>query len=290
MPADGTRTLTLPDGRTLAWLELGEPAGRPAFYFHGYPGSRLEPLVGAEQVKSSGVRLIAIDRPGFGRSSFQPGRRILDWPDDVVALADHLGLARFACLGVSGGGPYALACGWRIPERLTRVAVVCGVAPFEVPEATQGMMLSNRLLFRASRLSAGVARLLVLPMLLALRVNPTRAAQMLNKRLPPPDRAVLGRPEVRDAFIRTALEAFRQGTKAAGQESRLYARPWGFRHEEVPAEIDLYQGERDVNVPPSMGRWQARALPHCNAHFYPDEAHISLVLNHLDEILGRLVA
>src|SRR5688572_28104051 len=122
-----TDTLTLSDGRKVGIAEFGAPAGRPVVYCHGFPASRLEARLAHEAAKEVGARLIALDRPGYGLSDFQPGRRIGDWPRDVVEAADALGVQRFAMLGVSGGAPYALACAALLPERITALGVVCGL-------------------------------------------------------------------------------------------------------------------------------------------------------------------
>ncbi len=280
----------LRDGRSLAWAEYGDPAGKPVLYFHGFPGSRLEPGFAGDDLARVGARLIAIDRPGFGRSTFQPGRRLLDWPDDVASFANSLGLDRFACMGVSGGGPYVLACALRLSERLTRAAVVCGVGPLDTPEGSRGMMRMNRLLFGTARYSRAAVRLVTALMARSLRRDPSAALERMTRSLPGPDRAALERPGALENFALSTLESLRSGTRGAGLEARLYARSWGFRLEEVTAEIELYQGELDVNVAPSMGRYQASALPHCKAHFYPSEGHLSLAFGHLEEIVRSLVS
>ena len=282
-------TMSLRDGRSLAWAEYGDPAGKPVLYFHGFPGSRLEARPTHDAAAKAGARVLAIDRPGFGHSSPKRGRRIMDWPADVCAFADHLALERFAAMGVSGGGPYAAVCAYRIPDRLTNVAIVCGVAPFDIPAATEGMMRMNRLLFGLSRYSELFPRLMMAVMARSMRRNPDAAIKQMRARMPEPDQKVLDRPELRGSFLGSALEALRQGTHEAGHESALYARPWGFRLEDISREVLLYQGELDVNVPPGMGRYQANALPNCRAHFYPDEGHISLVLDHSEEILAALL-
>jgi pimeloyl-ACP methyl ester carboxylesterase len=129
MPTDHANdtTIQLRDGRTLGYAEYGMRDGKALFYFHGHPGSRLEARLLAEQAKHSGIRLIGIDRPGMGLSCFQAGRHLLDWPLDVVELANSLHLDRFAVVGFSGGGPYALACAYRIPQRLTACGIIAGV-------------------------------------------------------------------------------------------------------------------------------------------------------------------
>jgi pimeloyl-ACP methyl ester carboxylesterase len=92
--------LTLADGRTLACLELGEPTGLPVIYLHGYPGSRLEARLAARAARQLQLRLLAPDRPGFGESTFQPGRTIGAWAADMLRLADEFALERFAIAGV----------------------------------------------------------------------------------------------------------------------------------------------------------------------------------------------
>jgi pimeloyl-ACP methyl ester carboxylesterase len=147
------RVLTLPDGRNLGYAEFGDPNGAPCLYFHFTPGSRLEPVAlfsGTRRTWLQGIRLIGVDRPGFGLSDPQPGRTLLDWPDDITALADHLGIERFAVLGASGGGGYALACAYALPQRLTAALVVSGLGPLDRPDAKAGMAWMNRLLYGLS--------------------------------------------------------------------------------------------------------------------------------------------
>src|SRR5690242_20405757 len=125
--------LRLPDGRCLSYGKHGAFDGTPVFYFHGSPSTSLEwNLSCTERLEQRlTTRVIAPDRPGLGRSDFQPDRRIADWPADVIALADRLELPSFGILAYSGGGPYAAACALKIPERLTRVVIVSGTAPFD---------------------------------------------------------------------------------------------------------------------------------------------------------------
>ena len=118
------KTIQLSDGRTLAYLDSGDPEGYPVFYFHGSPGSRLEGLMYDELNQQLGIRMIVLDRPGYGLSDFQEDRTYLDWADDVSEVADHLGIDRFAVLGWSSGGPHAAAVAHEIPERLTVAAIV----------------------------------------------------------------------------------------------------------------------------------------------------------------------
>src|SRR5436190_10650714 len=135
MTSSEWREIKLRDGRVLAYAEYGSPGGLPIIHCHGTPSSRVEGdlIFDAAIAAELGVRIIVPDRPGMGRSDFQPGRRIVDWPNDVLELAAALGLDRFAVLGESGGSPYAAACAALIPARVRALGLLGGVAPFDAP-------------------------------------------------------------------------------------------------------------------------------------------------------------
>ena len=277
------KTIRLQDGRTLSYAEYGDPSGKPLFYFHGFPNSR----VGAKHIGVAaarrGIRLIAPERPGFGLSDSKPGRRIGDWPDDVCELADALGIDRFALMGISGGGPYVAACALKIPERLTAVAIVSGLAPMVERKAVADMSRWNRLMVRLQRYLPWITRVNLWLMEQMVRRFPGLLLSIGDRSLPPADVAVLARPEVRASMIADFTEAFRQGSRPAAQEFVLYTRPWGFGLEEITVEVLLWQGEADTVVVPSMGRYYAEALRNCRARFYPDEGHL-LSVDRMEEI------
>ena len=145
------RFVSLPDGRRLAYAEYGDPQGHPTFYFHGLPGSRLEAILAADSAARAGIRLIASDRPGIGGSDPQPRRTLLDWPADVLRLADHIGIPHFSVVGVSGGAPYAAVCAYAIPERLDAVMIVSGVAPFDEHEPLDPMIWLSKVAVRSDQ-------------------------------------------------------------------------------------------------------------------------------------------
>ena len=261
---DATRTaqtLTLRDGRRLGYAEYGKPDGEPGFYFHGHPGSRLEPRFADEAATAAGVRIIALDRPGYGLSDFQPRRTILDWPRDVAEAADLLGLQRFAVLGASGGGPYALACAHAIPERITTVGVISGVGPYNAPGVTQGMRWQNRIGFQLGARFPPLARLIMWNMARVVRRRPERVLDAIAQAMSPVDAAIVRRPEVRQILAADIAEAFRQGSRGAALDVVLLGRPWGFRLDEITAAVLLWQGEADTLVPPAMGRHMAARFP-----------------------------
>ncbi len=151
--------LRLSDGRWLSYADYGDPQGRPILSFHGGLSCRLDIRFASEFCKEEGIRVISIDRPGVGDSDHHPNRQVLDWPDDVSHLALELGLSRFAVLGWSAGGPFALACAYRIPELITNVGTIGCMAPVHGrPETVResGLRL-DRVLFPLVRRSPWIA-------------------------------------------------------------------------------------------------------------------------------------
>ena len=146
------RTFELPDGRRLGYTELGDPEGFPLFLFHGTPGSRLAHAQGDPVSQIPGLRIIMTDRPGYGLSDPQPKRTLLDWPDDVAALADHLELHRFAVAGGSGGGPHAAACAYRLAERVSVAILFSSPAPANLAGAAKGLSIGNLISVLSDRL------------------------------------------------------------------------------------------------------------------------------------------
>jgi pimeloyl-ACP methyl ester carboxylesterase len=277
----------LPDGRAIGYEEFGVPDGEPCFYFHGHPGSRLEARFAESAAAAAGVRLVALDRPGYGRSDFKEGRSILDWPDDVALVADARGIDRFLVVGGSGGGPYALACAYKMPDRVVRAGVISGVGPYDVPGITKGMRWQNRVGFRWGARWPALARFLMRSMANGIRERPDRTLDALVNAMSPADSAVARRPEVRALLGDIVAEAFRQGSAGAAWDVVLLGRPWGFSLRDIRPTVYLWQGEADVLVPPGMGRYQAGQLPDCRAWFLPGEGHL-LVIDHIDEVIAAL--
>lgn len=283
-------TLRLRDGRTLGYLELGEPAAPPVMIFHGSPGSRLDGLyVDLAEMGTLRARVIVPDRPGLGLSDFQPGRTLRNWSADVRELADALGLGRFAVMGVSGGGPYAAVCAHDLAERLTMVAIVSGLAPLSTPGVTKGMGI-GRYLFRLARWAPWLAERLMAPMGAQLQSGPEQVLRQVIASFAKPDQEVMNaRPWLQQAFLRSLREVYRQGVRGVAHDMAVCARPWGFRLEDIRLPVDVWQGEADTNVPPAMGRYLAQAVPNARAHFFPGEGHFMFV-NHVHEIFGALLA
>ena len=282
------KLLHLRDGRTLGYAEFGDLAGKPVFFFHGFPGSRLQREPGDLIATSLGAHIITIDRPGFGLSSFQPGRTLLDWPDDVVALADALEIDQFASIGLSGGGPYLLACAYKIARRLTSATVIDGLGPLDQPGVFLGMDRSGRIaLGIAKKAPWWLIRLILAPVVRKVQRNPAGASKSkhLPASAPQVDRDVFARPAIQAMNRADLLEAYRNGVDGLSWELVVLTRPWGFRLEDINMKIYLWQGEADTTIPLSMGKYIARTLPNCQARFIPGEGH-TLMYNYWQEILA----
>jgi pimeloyl-ACP methyl ester carboxylesterase len=281
-------TVELSDGRSLSFASFGDPAGRPVFYFHGFPGSRFEPQSNHEAYLKAGIRLLALDRPGIGYSTRKNKRQLLDWPEDVVEVAKILNLEKFSVLGVSGGGPYALACARAIPGYLDKVTVACGLGPMDAPNATSGMMLSNRILFSYGRFFPPLLRLSVSLMVRQLSSKPVKGFEKFIEGLPEPDRLVLSGTNAQELVLASAVEGVRQGSKPLLEEISIYSKFWGFELSDLNVPISLFQGEADIDVPASMARYQAELIPNCELNLYPTDGHFSLLVNRIDEIIASL--
>jgi pimeloyl-ACP methyl ester carboxylesterase len=281
-------SIRLPDGRNLSYAEYGNSDGTPLFFFHGLPGSRLLRHPDESIATSLGVRVINTDRPGMGYSEFQPGRSLLDWPDDVTALADVLEIDRFAVAGFSGGGPYAAACAYKIPQRLTAVGILSGIGPIAAPGVLKGMISTNRMGYSVGRFTPWFLwRLQFCLFYGSAQKHPEKLARVTDAE-PKADKPIFEQPGVREIFIETFREAFRQGTNGAGWEGWLFCRPWGFRMEEITVPVYLWQGLDDNLVTPAMAHYMAEKIPNCQATFIPGEGHL-LFIKYWEDILKTLM-
>jgi pimeloyl-ACP methyl ester carboxylesterase len=283
------QTMQLPDGRTLAFAEYGSVEGNVLVACQGYPGSRLEAIAFSAHAAQAHVRVISLDRPGFGRSSFQDRRSFLDWPNDLLALTEHLRIDRFAIVGVSGGAPYALACAHQIPERLFSCGVVSGIGPLKL--GTAGMSRQNRLVLFLASHAAWLLQALLNANARAFRddKHASKAMPKAMKSMVRPDRESLVASGLVDSFAASISETYRQGVQGAVYEGRLYGRDWGFKLEDIAFQpLYLWHGVLDTNVPIGMARGMATKLRGCAATYYPDEGHLSTLLNHQPEFFAAL--
>ncbi|MHA1977220.1 MAG: alpha/beta hydrolase [Candidatus Hodarchaeales archaeon] len=291
-----SQIMELSSGRKLSYAEYGSKEGIPVIYFHGNFGSRLEASFGNEKLlEDLGIRFICPDRPGMGLSGFQEKRSILDWPDDILELVIHLKLEKYALIGGSGGGPYVLACAYKLPQtNIMGSAVVAGLGPYELSK--KGMNSRSRnLLFIAKHFPWTFNFLTWITMGRKIKSKDhkwwEKNYQKLQKQLPEPDKIIMQKPKIQDCMTNKTIEAFRQGIKGPSHDFKLYARPWGFKLEDIPIQsrIFIFHGELDTTVPISMAKTMSSLIPNCHSKYYPKEGHISVYINNLAEILTLIL-
>ena len=273
--------------RTLCWADYGVDSGLPVMFFHGGNDSRLAGSLLDAAAIQTGVRLICPDRPGFGRSTFQPGRRLTDWPSDVEQLADHLGLGHFGVIGHSGGGPHALACAAALPERIARVATVSSVAP---PTATnRGLHPAFRVvnaLMKHPTLYRTVARSQVRQM----SNHPDRWLGMWAKMQPADGAMFRERPSIARTILTEMTEAVRAGDAGLIHEASLYHRDWGFDLAAVQTTTAVWHGDSDRQATPAWARFLTDNIPTATLTMVEAGGHFSTLIDNATRILTEIAA
>ncbi len=263
--------IILADGRRLGYAEYGYLKGWPVMFFHGTPGSWIMARFVGPKAGELGVRLIAPERPGYGLSDLQLQRRLVDWPEDVAELSDFLNLERFAVVGVSGGGPYAIVCAWKLAGRIVAAGVISSLAL--VDRVKRELNYSYQLTALAVRRTWFIN--LALGFLdLCARRYPEILIKGMGLAAPWEDKKILSQPEIQITQIDSVMEAFRGGPRGTALELKLYDQPWGFEVEEIKIPVHLWHGEADLIVSVQMGRYLADHIPTCQARFIPRAGHL----------------
>lgn len=273
---DDGATIRTETGRLVAYAQTGRSDGVPLFYLHGLPGSRWDfhrPF-NAEALVGSGVRVIGIDRPGLGESDYQPKRRYGDWPSDLVAVADHLGLQRFGLLAYSAGGPYAIACALALPDRLTSVAIVSGVGPAEMPAFYDGMGRSDAIMSRLSRWSPALTRLAISRSCRLTREQPEKFSAEFDNELSHADRALHANPGMRQMIRDLVTESTRHGPRGVAEEYRICGSPSGLDYASVRIPIRLWHGDADAMVPLHHAQHVDNTVPCAELVVMPGVGHL----------------
>ena len=286
------RTITTPDGRALTVYEGGDPGGFPVLMHHGTPMSGMPYDRHRELANEQGIRLIGYNRPGYGGSTRQAGRRVADCAADVDAIADALGLERHACWGVSGGGPHVLACAALCDERCVAVASLAAVAPIDAEglDWLDGMGEENHVEFGKTREGEGVLR----PYLEheaegVLAAQPDDLLRLFETLLGPADRAVLS-GDFAAWLLQSDKTALGSGVDGWVDDDLAFDTDWGFDVTAINRPVLLLHGDDDRFVPVSHGHWLAARIPGVEARIDPADGHLTLLERRMREVNDWLLA
>lgn len=279
-----SQQIQLSDGRTLGYAEYGDLEGKPLFYLHGWPSSRLRPNVYDDIAKKLHIRIISPDRPGYGLSDFKHDRTLLDYPDDLIELANHLKLKKFAVMGVSGGGPYAAVCAYKISERITKTGIVVGLGPTYIPHILDDMPFIPKLGWsNYSRFPL----LATLGSMYRLFVEKYSFGILQKFDWVGNDREIL--EKIRHEWKEMNQESWRQGYQGAEKDLLLYTSDWGFAIDTIKAPVYLWYGQADKNINLGTANYYHSHIKGSKLTIYPGEGHL-ISISHAEEIFKTLVS
>lgn len=269
-------TFILPDGRKLGFIEYGDPHGFPIFAFHGTPGSRIWFKEDDDTSKAMGVRLVAVDRPGFGNSDQKQGRTFIEFADDVLELSKHLNLDRFSVMGVSGGGAYAAACSYKYPDHIHKAGLISTVDQFENGKTPKEMALANRITFYLARRWPWPLKYFLKQQKSIIDKQPKKYVESFSKHtkhLCDSDRGIMVMEDTAQVMLIHMKEAFKNGIDSVVQEMKMFGQEWGFDCTQITTPVELWHGTHDTLAPIKLGRSLARKIPNCHENYVEGKGH-----------------
>lgn len=277
-------TVPLDGDRVLGYATYGDPDGRAVVALHGVPGCRWFGALYHDAARDAGVRVVAPDRPGRGRSTHAPDLTVADTPGDVAALADHLGVDRFGVVGFSAGAPHALACATALPERVTATALVAPLGPPDGPGGARFIRVLQWVATHAPRLLRPAMRLF------ASRnrgADPEDVARSYTESAALGERVADGATAA-DVLYADFLGTFEGGAAGFVRDLRQVGEPWGFDLSAVPGTVRCWHGSADENVPLAAGRALADRLPDCEFVVRDGEDHGETAVRTRDAVLDAV--
>jgi len=285
--------LTLKNGNKVGLLSLGdESSNEVVFYCHGFPGCRLEAKVVDNSAKRCHLKILALDRPGYGNSSYAPARTIADFPNLLHEIVQQLNINSFSLLAVSGGTPYALISAAKLPQYLKKVIIVSGVSPVVIPNSHtrinptvfKGMNFINKNLLKLGVKAPFVAKLFVAVVSSMWRKSACFMALWLKTFMSKSDRRILSKKDNSNSIVAIFNEAIKQGYKGICHDFQLLCSDWGACLSEISIPVTIWHGDSDCYVPFSMGEYNANQIKNAFLKPIPNEGHL-MIIKILPEIL-----
>jgi pimeloyl-ACP methyl ester carboxylesterase len=233
-----------------------------------------------------GVRVIASDRPGFGHSTAHEARTLVDWPKDVEAIADHLGLERFGVIGLSGGGPHAMATAWGMPERVTSLVVVASAPLPELESQTRDVGLPFRMIAKVTRYAPWAMRFILDDQRKMASAAPEELLERTRGGVGEADARWLADEEGGALFAASMRVAYREGIDGSLQEHQLYRRAWGFQLQDIVVPTTFFIGDEDVLASRRVNEQMATSVPNARFEIIEGEGHLSLIPRRARRVLA----
>jgi pimeloyl-ACP methyl ester carboxylesterase len=268
-------TLTLSDGRKIGYAEYGQGHGKVVFVFHGAPGSRYD--VYAPRLESMAregpfpLRIIVPERPGYGLSDQKVDRTLEDWCQDIECLAQTLGVDRYSIVGISGGGPFALACAYKMPNRVQKAAVICGMGPITVL-GQEGLSQEEKLCLQGPESTRAYMEQLAK----MVQADPDRFTEYYISSMTESDRRLITSDLI--PFITKFVIEVARKFEGMVHDYVIYGQPWNLPLQEIRVPISFWHSESDHVVPIRHAEYLANLIPHAQLHRLQDYDHTGSIL------------
>lgn len=280
--------ILLKDGRQLTYCDQGNPQGKQVLLLHGTPGYSIfwNQLPGFAEACEH-FRFITVDRRGYGTSDYKKDHTFLNYVDDIDELMNHLQVDQTIVMGISGGGPYALACGYKIPERVKQVVIVSSAGPSGVKEIEDSISSTNRIVYKIARNLPWLMTLNIRLLISWQTKNPTKFLQKMSYKLSGPDKEAINRRDVQEIMKDIYLNSYQKTWKGYARDVILQANDWGFDLSQIKPKVIIFQANEDTSSPPAVGDYFSQMIPNSQLFCHDNAGHLWHLL-HLREILSKI--
>ena len=288
------KLITLSDGRKLGYIEYGDLNGFPIFALHGLPGSRLWFPENDDVSIAHGIRLITVDRPGFGNSDQLTNRTFPDFSNDLQELSQSLGIQKYSVFGVSGGGVYAAACALKNAPSIHKCGLISTVNQFENGRPPREMASANRNIFILAKRFPWGLKFMLNQQKNFIQRRPEKYIEAImsgTRHLSKSDKRIMRKKENAEFMLRHVKEAYKNGVEGTVYEAQLFCRDWGFKVKEIKAPVEVWHGTEDTLAPIGPIKELSQQLRACNTNFIEGKGHFLTEENDIwEKILMSLKA
>lgn len=282
------QTLELQDGRKLSYCVRGNPEGKTVLLLHGSPGHAVYwyRLPGVSEALET-FRFVSVDRRGYGESDYLKGTTYLNYVDDIRQLLDHLRTERAVVLAASGGGPFALACAYRMAARVEQVVLASGAGPSRVRQVEEGLSSTSRVVYRVARRLPWLMKLNMRFLARWQNRDPLGYLDKMSYKLAEADKAVLQQTDAQEILKDVYTNSTANSWRGYAQDVVLQANHWGFDPGDIRTKVAIIQANDDTSVPPAVGEYFAQVIPDSTLHIFSNAGHLWHLVN-MKEVLSTI--